>query len=266
MTSESLSLMQEGRVRRLTLNRPDTLNALDADLRQRVARALREASDDPEVGAIVLTGTGGRAFCAGQDLNESADIDPDHGGAWMATWKSYFQALCACEKPIVVALNGLAAGAGLQTALLGDLRIGVEGARLIMAEVDVGLPAITGSFLLTRHLGLSRSTELVLSGRAMAAAEAREIGLLTGIVAPDALAERAQDLAAELAAKPPCAMRLTLSNLRRALAAGMAEAEDAAVAYQSEAVATGEPQKVMAAFLARRRERQSAEKNTLTRG
>ncbi len=255
MISETLSMTQEGPVRCLVLNRPDRLNALDTGLRRRVADALNEASDDGDVRALVLTGAGERAFCAGQDLQESAEIDPAAGRHWMASWKAYFQALCACKKPIVVALNGVAAGAGLQTALLGDLRIGVAQARLIMAEVDVGLPAITGSFLLTQHLGASRAMELLLSGRAMPAEEARAVGLLSEIVAPDLMAGRARELAQELAAKPPCAMRLTLANLRRSIAEGMEEAEDAAVAYQSEAVATGEPQKVMAAFLARRRDR-----------
>jgi enoyl-CoA hydratase/carnithine racemase len=242
----------QGAVRILTLNRPERLNALDTPARRALAAHLAEAQAADTVRALILTGAGERAFCAGQDLHEGAGLQDQDAAAWMASWKGYFAALSRFTKPIVVAVNGVAAGAGFQTALMGDLRLAAPSARFIMAEVDVGLPAITGGHLLQLHLGLSRAVELVLSGRAVAAAEAQRIGLVNEVVPADRLIDRALAVAGSLADKPPVAMRLNLERFRALLRADLEEAEDAAVAYQSEAVATGEPQRAMEAFLAAR--------------
>lgn len=248
----------------VTLNRPDRLNALDADMRARLCSILSEASGDGRVGAVVLTGAGERAFCAGQDLNESAALSGTAGAGWMHTWRDFFEGVSACRKPLVAAINGVAAGAGLQLALLADIRMAVPDARLLMAEVNVGLPAIVGSCLLTQHLGHSRASELVLTGRPVPASEARRWGLVHDLIAPKDLLSRASEAAQELADKPPVAMRLTLGNLRRALRAELAETEQAAQSYQTEAIATGEPQEAMARFLSARASTQERE-STKTR-
>jgi enoyl-CoA hydratase/carnithine racemase len=227
----------QGAVRILTLNRPERLNALDTPARRALAAHLAEAQAADTVRALILTGAGERAFCAGQDLHEGAGLQDQDAAAWMASWKGYFAALSRFTKPIVVAVNG---------------RLAAPSARFIMAEVDVGLPAITGGHLLQLHLGLSRAVELVLSGRAVAAAEAQRIGLVNEVVPADRLIDRALAVAGSLADKPPVAMRLNLERFRALLRADLEEAEDAAVAYQSEAVATGEPQRAMEAFLAAR--------------
>lgn len=231
------------------------MNALDAAMRARLCDILDTASADEATAAVVLTGAGDRAFCAGQDLHESAALAADAGEAWMATWKRFFESVSTCSKPIVAAVNGVAAGAGLQLALMADMRIAVPGARLLMAEANVGLPAIVGSYLLDLHLGQSRMRELVLTGRTMSAEEAHAAGLVHRIVSRDALAGEAMTMARELAAKPPTALRLTLGNLRGALRSGLAEAEAAAGDYQTRAIATGEPQAAMAGFLKTRHAR-----------
>ena len=241
-----------GAVRVLTLNRPERLNALDTVLRQLLAEALATAQREESVRAIMIAGAGPRAFCAGQDLNESSALAPADAARWMASWKSYFEALSSFNKPLVAAINGVAAGAGFQTALLCDYRLAVPAARFIMAEIDVGLPCIVGGHLLSIHLGQSRATEIVLSGRGIDSSEARQIGLLHEIVEPGDLGSRALAAAERLAAKPPVAMRLNLTRFRGLLRAGLTEAEDASALYQAEAVATGEPQRVMAAFLNKR--------------
>jgi enoyl-CoA hydratase/carnithine racemase len=241
------------RVAVLALDRPRVLNALDTATRLAVAEALEACARDPQVAAVVLTGRGDRAYCAGQDVNESAALGPGDGPGWMASWEAYFAALSSFPKPIVHAVNGVAAGGGLETALLGDVRVAVPSARFLMAEIDIGLPAIVGGALLLAHLGLSRTTEIVLSGRTLDADEARQVGLVHEIVPPDRLLARARARAAELAAKPPVALSLDLRWFRARLAARLREASRAAVAYQSEAIATGEPQRAMARFLERRR-------------
>ncbi|MFC4352242.1 enoyl-CoA hydratase/isomerase family protein [Fodinicurvata halophila] len=248
-----VELERKGSLLCLTLNREERLNALDTDMRTAIAEALNAASEDDEVRAVVLTGKGARAFCAGQDLHESQQLSPEAGDAWMDTWQRFFAAVSQCRKPIVAAVNGTAAGAGLQLALMADLRVAVPTARFLMAEINVGLPAIAGSYLLQTHLGQARMRELVLTGRVFTAEEASEWGLVQETRPPDQLLERAEAMALHLAEKPPVAMRLTLEMLRGMMRRGLSEAETAAVQYQSEAIATGEPQAQMARFFEARR-------------
>jgi enoyl-CoA hydratase/carnithine racemase len=127
-----------------------------------------------------------------------------------------------------------------------------------MAEVNVGLPAIVGAYLLSIHLGLSRAVDLVLSGRTVLAEQAHQWGLVHALAEPEQLPARADAMARSLADKPPTAMRLTLANLRRALRQGLADAEVAAARYQSEAIATGSPQMAMERFLARQKNTEAA--------
>lgn len=236
----------------VTLDRPQRLNALDAGARALIVDGLESASESNEVRAVVITGRGDRAFCAGQDLNESSALAPDAGEDWMDTWRRFFSGVSDCRKPIVAAINGVAAGAGLQLALMAHLRLAVPAARMLMAEVNVGLPAIAGSCLLDAHLGQSRMRELVLTGRAFTADEAAAWGLVHELCGPDQLVSRAQAAAEMLAAKPPVAMALNLSFFRDLLRARLSEAEEKAAVYQSEAIATGEPQVAMQQFLAAR--------------
>ena len=245
-----LELVRDGAVFQVILDRPQRLNALDGALRLGIAETMHVASSDDSVGAIVITGRGDRAFCAGQDLNESAELGAEAGPAWMETWKRFFAGISGCTKPIVAAVNGTAAGAGLQLMLMADVRLAVPGARLLMAEVNVGLPAIAGSCLLDIHLGQSRMRDLVLSGDAFTAEQAKSWGLVQEICPREALSTRAREMATVLAGKPPLAMKLTVGFLRNRLRERLAEAERAAAAYQSEAIASGQPQRAMQQFLA----------------
>lgn len=235
------------------LNRPERLNALDDSLRRAIVATLDEAAHDPGLRVVVLTGAGERAFCAGQDLGESALLTPEAGPEWMAGWRDYFDAFARFPKPVVAAINGVAAGAGLQTALLADIRIAVPTARLLMAEVNVGLPAIVGGHLLATDLGHSRAVELVMSGRDVSAEEAAGWGLVHELVPRDELALRAAAVAQSLTAKPPTALRLTIAHLRESRRDGLHAAEAAAERYQSLAIETGAPQATMGRFIDRRR-------------
>jgi enoyl-CoA hydratase/carnithine racemase len=256
----SLLVTTEGPVRTLTLNRPARLNALDRELRDALVRELEAAAAEPAVRAMVLTGAGERAFCAGQDLNESSGLaDADEAG-WIETWRRFFLAFLRHPKPIVAAINGVAAGGVFEIANFADLRLAVPGARFIMAEVDIGLPTLVGSYVLASHVFHSRMVEIVLTGRPLLAAEAAEIGLVHRIVEPDRLEGEAHALALELAAKPPRALALNVEYLRAGWLRAMERdgVFEALVAYQRAAVASGEPQKVMAAFLAERARRRAA--------
>ena len=258
--SPSLLVTAEGPVRTLMLNRPARLNALDRELRQALVAALGEAAADPAVRVVVLTGAGERAFCAGQDLNESTALgDADEGG-WIETWRCFFLAFLQHPKPIVAAINGVAAGGGLEIAMFADVRLAVPSARLIMAEVDIGLPTLVGSYILESHVFHSRMVEIVLSCRPVPALEAAEIGLVHRIIESDRFAAEVRALALDLAAKPPRAMALNIERLRGGWLRAMERdgVFEALLSYQREAVASGEPQKVMAAFLAERGRRRAA--------
>lgn len=236
----------------LTFNRPHALNALDTATRFAVVAALDDFARDAKIAAVIFTGAGARGYCAGQDVKESAALGPKDGPRWMDSWKAYFAAVSSFPKPIIHAVNGVAAGAGFETVLMGDIRLAVPEARFIMAEVDIGLPAVVGGHLLKIHLGLSRMTELVLSGRTIGAAEAFALGIVHEIAAPDRLMARARARATALAAKPPRALALDLRVFRDELRRGLSVAEAQSADYQSEAIATGEPQQAMAQFLNRR--------------
>ena len=145
------------------------------------------------------------------------------------------------------------------TALLCDIRLAVPGARLIMLEINIGLPCMLGSFLLAQELFWSRAKEMVLSGRDIEAREAKHMGIVHDIVEPDKLAARGLALARELAAKPPHAMRLNIQRFRhmRRQAIEYNNVFEALETYQGEAIASGEPQRVMAEFLAKRAARKN---------
>jgi enoyl-CoA hydratase/carnithine racemase len=238
----------------LTLNRPSRLNALDLLLRDTLADALREAASDAATRVVVLTGAGERAFCAGQDLAESGGVSEAQAQAWIGSWDRMFQALLAMPKPVIAALNGVTAGGGFELAMHCDLRIASAHARFIMAEIDVGLPAMTGSDWLAAHVFASRMLEIVLTGRPVPADEAARIGLVHRVTAPQALHAATVELAGALASKPAHAMHANVRRLRDVRArqiertALMAQMRR----YQAEAMASGEPQRLMQGFLAGR--------------
>jgi len=159
---------RDGPVLTLTLNRPEALNALTRETTQALRTEVETAGRDPEVGAIVLTGAG-RAFCAGADLKDANARalagDNDLGADLRTNYTPMIRAIRACPKPVIAALNGTAAGAGLSLALACDLRLAAAGAQLIVIFVRVGLVPDAGSlFFLTRMLGLSKATELAITG------------------------------------------------------------------------------------------------------
>lgn len=252
--NDALLIEHDAAVTWLTLNRPARLNALDMALRNAISGAFEAAAVDREVRVLVLTGAGERAFCAGQDLHESQALGDAREGGWIESWSRMFEAFLSFPKPIVAALNGVTAGGGFEMALFSDLRIASDNVKLIMAEVDVGLPAMTGSSWLSAHVFNSRMLEIILTGRPVAAAEAVDIGLVHEQVEPRRLRRRASEVAAGLTAKPPCAMALNIRRfraLRRRQLEG-SELMEQMPLYQAEAMASGEPQRIMQEFLAAR--------------
>jgi enoyl-CoA hydratase len=247
----------EGRTSVLTLNRPEVLNAWHAPMRSQLVERLDAAEANPAIGAIVLTGAGERAFGAGQDLNETKTFDADRAEEWMSEWERLYDRLRSLSKPLVVALNGVAAGSAFQVALLGDIRIGHPGVTMGQPEINSGIASVTGPWIMKEMLGLARTTELTLTGRMMDAQECQAIGLISRLVPQDQVMPAALALAGELAAKPPVAMRLNKARFREVTEAGFRECIAAGIRNQREAYATGEPARMMEEFLAKRAARKA---------
>jgi len=243
---------RRGAVAVITLNRPDVLNAWHAPMRDELVRALTACDADPEVRAIVLTGAGDRAFSAGQDLTEAKDFDADRAEEWIREWERLYDRLRSLSKPVIAALNGVAAGSAFQVALLCDFRIGHGNVRMGQPEIDAGIASTTGPWIMREMLGLARTIDLTLTGRLMDAAECLSVGLITRVVDPADVLPTALALADELAAKPPVAMRLNRRRFREMTQEGFRDCLDAGIRTQREAFASHEPAEMMERFLAKR--------------
>lgn len=234
------------------LNRPAALNAVDASLRAALRQAFVGLQADAEVQALVLTGHGERAFCAGQDLDEGAGIGTGDLAGWLNDQHAMYQALRDVMKPVVAAINGTAVGAGFQMALMCDLRVAHAGLRMGQPEVKAGLASIVGSYLMSLQIGQSLNQQLSLTGELLSGERAWQLGLVNDLVAPAEVLPRAVERARALAALPGAALRTTKQRFRERTQAGFEEACSAGIRYQLECYSTGEPQRVMQSFLARR--------------
>jgi 2-(1,2-epoxy-1,2-dihydrophenyl)acetyl-CoA isomerase len=199
---------RDGGVLTITLNRPDVMNAFNAALHAALNAALKEARA-PDVRAVVITGAG-RAFCAGQDLREFQEAPGDIGERLRATYHPNVLAVRALEKPVIAAVNGAAAGAGLSFACACDIRIASDAAFFAPGFINIGLiPDSGGTYFISRILGPARAFEWMSSGRRLTAAEAHAWGLVTEVVEADAFSQRVAEYASELAALPTRGIGMT---------------------------------------------------------
>lgn len=250
MTDVTVEL--DGRIGIVRFNRPAAMNAVNDAIRQGLTRAVKQLDAGNEADAIVLTGSGERAFCAGQDLEESSTIGTATLAAWLNRQHAMYQAVRDVNKPIVAALNGTAVGAGFQMALMCDLRVAHPALRMGQPEVRAGLASIVGSYLMSLQIGHSMNQQLSLTGELVSGERAHAIGLVNDLVPQEQVLERALQRARELAALPRTAIRVTKQRFRERTQAGFEEACSAGIRYQLECYASGEPARVMEEFLARR--------------
>ena len=235
----------------LTLNRPEKLNAITGELLDALYAALKEGEEDREVRALLLTGAG-RAFSAGQDLTEFGDRKPDYA-AHLRRYNRVVEALSGLEKPLVVAVNGVAAGAGMSLALWGDLRLAAVGASFTTAFVRIGLVPDSGlSFLLPRLVGLAKAQELLLLSPRLSAEEALALGLVHRVVPAEKLMEEALSLAKELAQGPTRAYALTKKLLLETYRLSLTEALALEAVLQGQAGQTQDHEEGVRAFREKR--------------
>jgi enoyl-CoA hydratase/carnithine racemase len=236
----------------ITLDRPARMNAVSQALREQLIDALTAANQDERIRAVVITGSGDRAFCAGQDLDEASDVDWRRIVPWLNAQRAMYQAVRDLDKPCVAALNGTAAGAGFQIALCADWRIAAPEIRIGQPEVKAGLASIVGSYLMTLHVGLTHNVQLSLSGELINGQRAYEIGVVTELTTQDEVLAAALKRAQVLAALPATAIRLSKQRFRAMTQPGFDDACVAGIRAQLECYAQGEPQEAMSRFLAAR--------------
>jgi len=245
---------QDGAVLTITLNRPEVLNAFTSAVHKALAAALKEARS-PDVRAVVVTGAG-RGFCVGQDLTEFREAAGDLGARLRSTYHPNILALRALEKPVLAAINGPAAGAGISLACACDLRIASDGATFVPAFINIGLVPDSGStHFVRRLLGTARAFEWLASGRRLTAAEAHAWGLVSEVVEADRLLGRAAELAAELAAMPTRGIGMTKRLLDHAERATLEEQLELEAQLQAAATQTADFREGVEAFLEKREPR-----------
>ncbi len=243
-------------VRTLTLDRPEKLNAVNGALASSLSSAVASATAEDAVRVVIITGAG-RAFCAGLDLSEpptlpsSTRVERLDPFAWVGTW---VRSVVHCEKPVIAAVNGAAAGAGFGLALACDLRIVAASTRMTAGYVRRGLSPDAGvSYFLPRHVGLARASDILLTGRDVDAEEAARIGLATEVVADDAFVERVRAYAAQLATGAPIAHALTKRLLVRSLDTELDAALRDELVSIKQCFATRDVAEAIAAFREKRR-------------
>ena len=242
---------REGAVLTITLNRPDVLNALNSEMHRALAAALKDARDGG-VRAVVITGAG-RGFCVGQDLTEFREASGDIGKRLRDNYHPNIRAIRALEKPVIAAVNGAAAGAGMSLACACDIRIAADSASFIPAFINIGLiPDSGGSYFVTRILGPARAFEWLASGKKLTAAEAHAWGLVSEVVETDRLTARVAELAAQLAGMPTRAIGMTKRLLDAAPTASLEEQLEREAQLQAAATQTEDFKEGVAAFLEKR--------------
>ena len=242
---------RDGAVLTITLNRPDSYNAFTTSMHAAFRGALAEAAAE-EVRAVVVTGAG-KGFCAGQDITEFRGLDHDVGDHLEATYHPNIRAIRSLEKPVIAAVNGAAAGAGLSLACACDYRIAGDSAAFVPGFIGIGLvPDSGGSYFLARLLGASRAFAWMSSNQRLTAAEAHAWGLVDEVVETLALAARGAELASEYAARPTRAIGMTKRLFDHAQTATLDEQLALEAELQTAATKTADFTEGVTAFLEKR--------------
>lgn len=237
----------------LTINRPDSLNALSSEVLKEISGAFEALQQDEDVRVIIITGAG-RAFVAGADVAEMADLNLVEGRAFGNIGQELFRRIEKSEKPTIAAINGYALGGGLELAMCCDIRIASETAVMGQPEVGLGIiPGFSGTQRLTQIVGKGRAAQMILTTENIGAAEALSYGLVNKVAAPDTLMDEALAMAETIAAKAPLAVRWANSAIKRGLEVDL----DSGIAIEADlfgmCFATEDQKEGMHAFLERRK-------------
>ncbi|MFP5246689.1 MAG: enoyl-CoA hydratase/isomerase family protein [Thermoanaerobaculia bacterium] len=211
MTFENVKIEDSNGIRTITIDRPKVLNALNAQTVAEIGAAFEAARDDENVKCVIVTGAGEKAFVAGADINELAQMTPVTGKTVAEKGQRVFRAIERFPKPVIAAINGFALGGGCELALACHIRIASEKAQLGLPEVSLGIiPGYGGTQRMARLLGKGKALELILTGDRIGAAEAERIGLVNKVVPAEALMQEAVTMASNIAKRGPLAVRAAI--------------------------------------------------------
>jgi enoyl-CoA hydratase len=234
MNYQTLVVEQKERALVVTINRPDKLNALNAQVRADMQNLFTRVRSDPNVDVVILTGAGEKAFVAGADIQEFNSLNADTGKDFAAQGQAVFDLVEQVGKPVIAAVNGYALGGGCELALACHIRIASENAKFGQPEVNLGIiPGYGGTQRLARLVGKGKAVELILTGNQIDAREAHRIGLVNSVVPASELLPAAMEIARQISSKAQVAVRLALQAI------GMTDEVSLSVGQKSEAFLFG---------------------------
>ena len=238
----------------VTVNRPEVRNALNSQVVGELAATFERLASDAQVGAVVLTGAGDKAFVAGADIKEMVGKTGLEMQAFSELGRRLCDAIEACPKPVIAAINGYALGGGCEIAMACDIRLGSENAKIGQAEINIGtVPGFGGSQRLPRLVGGGWAAQMVLTGEAVDAATAERIGLVNRVVPLDRLLDEAKTLARKMLDKSPVALALAKACLRAAQEMPLSQGLSYETAAFGIAGATQDKVEGMSAFIEKRK-------------
>ena len=254
MSHSPLQIDDRGAVRAVTVNRPDKLNALDADTLDALHDAFEAAATDPAVRAVVLTGAGPKAFVAGADISQMADLSPVQARDFSLRGQRTMRRIETMSKPVIAMINGFALGGGLELAMACHLRLAADTARMGQPEINLGLvPGFGGTQRLLRLAGRAATLELCLGGAPVDAARAHQLGIVNQVLAPEKLEEATMELANRLASAAPLALRGILDCVNTGAECGIGEALEFESTQFGLVFSTSDMREGTRAFLEKRR-------------
>jgi enoyl-CoA hydratase/carnithine racemase len=246
--TQDVLLETHGAVALLRINRPKVLNALSSAVVGQIATHLERIAIDDAVRAVVLTGSGDRAFAAGADIAEMSAGAPSASGA--QAWAR----LAAFPKPLIAAVNGLALGGGMELAMICDIALASETARFGQPEINLGIiPGAGGTQRLTKVVGKSLAMEMVLNARMLSAEDALRVGLVSGVYPPETLLRAALVVAKQIAARAPLAIQAAKKSVNAAFETSLEAGLDVERQAFAALFSTEDQREGMAAFLEKRR-------------
>ena len=249
---ETIEYEVKDRVSWIRLNRPSKLNAFTFEMNKEITEAIKLSNNDSEARCIVITGNG-RAFCSGQDLG-GVEAGVDHGDMLRSTYNPMVKEITSSTKPVIAAVNGVAAGAGMSLALACDFRVAHENASFIEAFVHVGLVPDSGStYFLPRLIGHAKALELAILGDKVSAPDAKQLGLVTQIYSNEQWEMGVSQFANRLASLPPKAVSLIKESLLRSWDRTLDEVLEMEAVAQAEAGQTKDHQEGLRAFTEKRK-------------
>lgn len=228
-----VTLEKEDGIATITVNRPESLNALNSEVLDGLKNAAEDALQDGDVHVVIVTGAGDKAFVAGADIKEMTDKTPLEMRKFTILGHQVMDLFAKMEKPTIAAVNGFALGGGCELAIACDIRLASENAKMGVPEVGLGIfPGFGGTQRLTSLLGKGRACELVFTAKMITAEEAARIGLVNHVYPQEELMNEARAMAKEISTKGTLAVRLAKSSINRALEGGL----DDGLAYERELV------------------------------